>query len=196
MKFYDKLIFLINEKGISKRHFSQEIGITAGTLTRWDKRGSMPRSETIVRIAKYFGVTIHSLTDDSRDIEYLKNVRSEKAHPGENQSGDIPEEADPDDPAECPFCGKGTVLAKIATTYYFLSEHLMRKGGVDMDGETMGQIIGDMPHLPTMKYAGFCCTSCGKKWDKSKYAPVKNESGLIHFEKQEGKVKRGRKNNV
>lgn len=192
MKFYDKLIFLINEKCISKKHFLQEIGITAGALTHGKKRGSKPQRETVRRIALYFGVTAESLLDDDRDIEYITDVQPEEAHAVEN----IPEEAEPDDPTECPFCGKGTVFAKIATTYYFLSEHLMRKGGVDMDGETMGQIIGDMPHLPTMKYAGFSCTSCGKEWNKSKYAPVKNESGLIHFEKQEGKVKRGRKNNI
>lgn len=193
MKFYDKLIFLINEKGISKKHFSQEIGITAGALTHGKKRGSKPQRETVRRIALYFGVTEESLTDDSRDIEYLKVVQRVETEAAANLSEDIPEEADPDDPAECPFCSKGTVLAKVATTYYFLSEHLMRKGGVDMDGDTMGQIIGDMPHPPTMKYAGFCCTSCGNKWSAYEYAPVKDKNGIITFEKREEWVKRGRK---
>lgn len=96
---------------------------------------------------------------------------------------------------ECPFCGKGSVLAKIGITYYFLSEHTMYKDGVDMDGSTVGEIIGEMPHRPVMNYNGFRCTSCGKEWCKWDYAPVKDENGLLTFVRQEEKKKRGGKNN-
>lgn len=94
------------------------------------------------------------------------------------------------EPIECPYCGEKTVTAKVATTYYFFSEHPMYKNGVDMDGETMGQIIGEMTCAPVMKYAGFFCTSCGKNWTAYDYAPVKDENGLISFEKREKKSNR------
>lgn len=94
------------------------------------------------------------------------------------------------EPIECPFCGEKTVLARISTTYYFVAEHPMYKDGVDMDGETMGQIIGDMTCPPVMKYTGFRCDSCGKEWSAYDYAPVKDENGMLSFVKQEKKPKR------
>ena len=94
------------------------------------------------------------------------------------------------EPIECPFCGESTVTARIATTYYFVSEHPMYKDGVDMDGDTMGQIIGEMTCPPVMKYAGFRCDSCGKEWSPYDYAPVKDENGMLSFVKQEKKSKR------
>lgn len=94
------------------------------------------------------------------------------------------------EPIECPFCGEKTVTARVSTTYYFVAEHPMYKDGVDMDGETMGQIIGDMTCPPVMKYVGFCCDSCGKEWSVYDYAPVKDENGMLSFVKQEKKIKR------
>lgn len=91
------------------------------------------------------------------------------------------------EPIECPFCGKKTVLAKVATTYYFVAEHAMYIDGVDVDGDTMGEILGKMTCPPVMKYAGFRCTSCGKDWSKYEYAPVKDENGVISFVKQDKK---------
>ena len=94
------------------------------------------------------------------------------------------------EPIECPFCGEKTVTAKVSTTYYFVSEHPMYKDGVDMDGDTMGQIIGEMTCPPVIKYAGFRCDSCGKEWSPYDYAPVKDENGMLSFVKQEKKTKR------
>ena len=94
------------------------------------------------------------------------------------------------EPIECPFCGESTVTAKIATTYYFVAEHQMYKDGVNMDGDTMGQIIGEMTCPPVIQYAGFRCDSCGKEWSPYDYAPVKDESGMLSFVKQEKKPKR------
>lgn len=99
------------------------------------------------------------------------------------------------EPIECPFCGGKAVTARIATTYYFVSEQPMYKDGVDMDGETMGEIIGEMNCPPVVKYTGFSCSSCGKQWSPYDYAPVKDENGMLSFVKQEKKRpnRRGRK---
>lgn len=100
------------------------------------------------------------------------------------------------DPIECPFCGEKTVSARISTTYYFVSEHQMCNNGVNMDGDTMGQILGEMTCDPVMKYAGFSCDSCGKKWSPYDYALAKDDDGMFFFEKQEKNLKRkGRKSN-
>ena len=98
------------------------------------------------------------------------------------------------EPIECPFCGEKTVLAKISTTYYFVAEHPMYNDGVIMDGDTMGQILGEMTCDPVMKYVSFRCDSCDKAWSPYDYAPVKDESGALSFVKQEKNPKRkGRK---
>lgn len=94
------------------------------------------------------------------------------------------------DPVECPFCGEKTVTARVSTTYYFVAEHQMYKDGVDMDGDTMGQIIGDMTCTPVIKYASFRCESCGREWSPLDYAPVKDENGMLSFVKREKKIKR------
>ncbi len=90
---------------------------------------------------------------------------------------------------ECPFCGEKTVLARISTTYYFVAEHPMYKDGVNMDGDTMGQIIGEMTCPPVIKYASFRCESCGREWSPHDYAPVKDENGMLSFVKREKKLK-------
>lgn len=94
------------------------------------------------------------------------------------------------EPIECPFCGEKTVLARVATTYYFVSDHPIYKDGVNMDGETMGQILGEMTCPPVMKYVSFRCDSCGKEWSVYDYAPVKGENGELSFVKQEKKSKK------
>lgn len=100
------------------------------------------------------------------------------------------------EPIECPFCGEKTVSAKISATYYFVSEHPMYNDGVNMDGVTMGQILGEMTCDPVVKYVSFRCDSCGKEWSPYSYAPVKDENGALSFVEQEKKPnRRGKKVN-
>ena len=69
----------------------------------------------------------------------------------------------------------------------------MYKDGVNMDGDTMGQIIGEMTCPPVIKYASFRCESCGREWSPHDYAPVKDENGMLSFVKQDEKSKRKRR---
>lgn len=78
MKFYDKLILLMSDKNINRNYLAQQVGITPGAFTNWIKRGSKPKRETVLKIARYFGVTVDSLADDSRDIEYVTDQQPEE----------------------------------------------------------------------------------------------------------------------
>lgn len=100
------------------------------------------------------------------------------------------------EPIKCPYCGEKTVLAKILTQMYFLSEHPIHTGGVVMSGESMGEIIGEPSCEPRMTYSSFRCTSCEKKWFSHEYRLVKDENGILSFKQQRQAVKRkGRKSN-
>jgi len=99
------------------------------------------------------------------------------------------------EPIVCPYCGEKTVLAAILTTYTFKSEHTLLTDGVNMDGETMGQIIGE-PSENYMRMTGFRCTSCGKRWTANEYKFVKDENGVCSFEKQAEKIKKRGKQNA
>jgi transcriptional regulator with XRE-family HTH domain len=44
--------------------------IPRGTVSTWKTRGSLPRPETLKKIADYFDVTIDWLTNDSQDFSF------------------------------------------------------------------------------------------------------------------------------
>ncbi len=101
------------------------------------------------------------------------------------------------EPIACPYCGEKTVLATVLTTYTFKSEHTLFTDGVNMEGETMGQIIGE-PSESFMHITSFRCTSCGKRWTATanEYNLVKDENGVCGFEKQAEKIKKRGKQNA
>lgn len=53
--FYDKLIQLCNQKGVSVTRMCQEIGLATSAPVRW-KRGSVPNMTTLFKIAEYFSI--------------------------------------------------------------------------------------------------------------------------------------------
>lgn len=57
MKFTDTLQLLISEKGITKNKMLTDLGLGTGTFNTWLKRDSLPNGDTLVKIAKYFGVS-------------------------------------------------------------------------------------------------------------------------------------------
>ena len=70
MGFYDCLKKLCKEKKISLAALAKEVGLSNSATTYW-KRGSIPKYETMKKIADYFGVTLEELLDI--DKEYLDN---------------------------------------------------------------------------------------------------------------------------
>ena len=58
--FYNKFIELCETKGISPTKVAREIGIGTPNVTYW-KNGSLPKADTALKLADYFGVTVDYL---------------------------------------------------------------------------------------------------------------------------------------
>ena len=52
--FYEKLIYLIEDKGITKNKLLTDLKLNRNSFGNWQKQGSNPRAETMERIAEYF----------------------------------------------------------------------------------------------------------------------------------------------
>lgn len=65
--FYDRFKQLCDDKGVSCNKAALEIGLSNATPTKWRKTGATPNSETLQRIAGYFGVTIQFLLDQEAE---------------------------------------------------------------------------------------------------------------------------------
>lgn len=84
VSFYDRFLELCKEKGVSPSGVTKAIGIGTANATYW-KKGSVPSSETLIRLGDYFGVSVDYLLDapapketppaltkkDERDIEKI-----------------------------------------------------------------------------------------------------------------------------
>lgn len=62
MTFYEKVIGLCNQKGISPSALATAIGQTRAAASGW--RTSIPRSTTIKKLADYFGVPVSYFTEE------------------------------------------------------------------------------------------------------------------------------------
>ena len=72
MTFAEKLNRLCTGRGFPVSRIGEKIGeaIPRGTVSQWKTRGSMPRPETLKKIADYFEVPVEWLTDDSKGFEF------------------------------------------------------------------------------------------------------------------------------
>ena len=73
--FYEQIRKLCFDRGMSMREFAISMGLGQNTPTRW-KQGTIPRSDTLQRIADYFGVS----------VDFLLNG---EAQPASNSIGDV-----------------------------------------------------------------------------------------------------------
>lgn len=90
MSFFDKFESLCKEKGITPTHAARDIGITQQAVSMWKKRGSVPKYETLKKIADYFETTIEELLNLS-DSEKM-NISS-AVYQLTTRAGKEPEEA-------------------------------------------------------------------------------------------------------
>lgn len=75
MEFYDKLVFLIEERGITKNKLLTDLNLNRNSFGNWQKQGSRPRAETMERLAEYFNVTAESLSNDNSELEYQPSAK-------------------------------------------------------------------------------------------------------------------------
>ena len=70
--FYDRFADLCEKKGVRLGQAASDMGLSGAAVSRWKKYGYSPRSESMQRIADYFGVSISSLMEteekENRDI--------------------------------------------------------------------------------------------------------------------------------
>lgn len=100
-----------------------------------------------------------------------------------------------DELIKCPFCKEQTVFAKVATTYRFLSDHRVKRSGIDFEGDSMGELIGEISHEPIISVHSYHCTSCGKQWFSNELRLEEGSNGeycFVPFD-IEKVTKRGRK---
>lgn len=70
--FYDVFIKLCEQKRMSPAAVTRELGLNNSSSTAW-KRGATPKSNTLQKIADYFGVSLSCLLDQEEpDREYEK----------------------------------------------------------------------------------------------------------------------------
>lgn len=64
---YRKIKELCKKKNISVTRLEKELGLSNGSVCKWEK--SIPRGDTLVKVANYLGVTADSLISevDRRD---------------------------------------------------------------------------------------------------------------------------------
>ena len=74
MDFYEKVITLCREKGVSRSKMADSIGISRSTPKDWENGKVIPRHETIKKIADYFGVPVSYFTDNSGDMIENQNI--------------------------------------------------------------------------------------------------------------------------
>jgi hypothetical protein len=79
MKFYDKLMILIEERGITRNRFVTDLKLNKNSTQNWQKQGSKPRAETMAQIAEYFNVTAESLADDESELVYQPSTKKSMA---------------------------------------------------------------------------------------------------------------------
>lgn len=56
--FFDIFQQLCNKKGVSCKAAAVDIGLSNSITTKWKKTGATPSTETLVKIAEYFGVSV------------------------------------------------------------------------------------------------------------------------------------------
>ncbi|MCH5200576.1 MAG: helix-turn-helix transcriptional regulator [Oscillospiraceae bacterium] len=84
MVFSEKIMVLINEKGITQSQFIKDLNLSSSAVQNWRRQGSRPRPETMKMIAEYFMVDRHSLENDSMPLARLSaedmDILSENCH--------------------------------------------------------------------------------------------------------------------
>lgn len=74
--FWERFVLECERKGIKPNPAAKEMGISSATLTKWSKN-TMPRADSLNRVASYFGVT----------SDYLLGKTDERTAPAEELEG-------------------------------------------------------------------------------------------------------------
>ena len=62
--FIERIEVLLSEKGVQKKTFLAELGLSKNSFVNWRDRGTIPSGATLQKIADYFHVPVESLTEE------------------------------------------------------------------------------------------------------------------------------------
>ena len=83
MTFVEKLDDLISQKGTTRNKLLLELDLGKNSFVNWTNRGTLPNGETIVALAKYFGVSSdYLLVIEKSDDKYVSIPWSSVFPPG------------------------------------------------------------------------------------------------------------------
>lgn len=92
--FYERLMLLCNEKGIKLTPLVISLGLSSNYASRW-KNGTIPKGETLNKLADYFGVSTDYLLGKTekrqapegltaKDLETLDRIKYLQEHSPED----------------------------------------------------------------------------------------------------------------
>lgn len=61
MAFIDRTLQLIDERGITKNKLLSDLNLSKNSFNNWSARGTIPSAEIVIKIAKYFKVSVDYL---------------------------------------------------------------------------------------------------------------------------------------
>ena len=94
--FYDRFADLCEKKGVRLGQAASDMGLSGAAVSRWKKYGYSPRSESMQRIADYFGVSISSLmeTEEKETQDLSEKEKRDIAREVDKIMGDLGDSGD------------------------------------------------------------------------------------------------------
>ena len=77
MTFLEKLTMLMAEKKVSRKTLSTELQIGKNQIKYWEDKGTLPDGSTLIKIARYFDVSVDYLLGLSIDLSMPEMEKSD-----------------------------------------------------------------------------------------------------------------------
>ncbi|WP_025691378.1 helix-turn-helix domain-containing protein [Paenibacillus zanthoxyli] len=86
---YDRIELLIEQKGMTKKAFSEQLGISTGNMGDWKRGKSTPGTHKLIEIGAFFGVSLDwlilgkassSLLREESEDYFFEQIRQSNCH--------------------------------------------------------------------------------------------------------------------
>lgn len=67
MTISEKIFYILSEKGISQKEFSDKTGISQSTISDWKRKGTNPSADKIMVICDILNISVYQLLNESRN---------------------------------------------------------------------------------------------------------------------------------
>lgn len=69
MNFSQKIYFLRTKRGLTQKELATLTGLTQGVIAKYETKGTRPSGDTLIKLAKVFGIKPEILIDDERSVQ-------------------------------------------------------------------------------------------------------------------------------